>query len=175
MGVSAGERGTFWALFLRLRRGSRQGSPHHTDLPQKGASGSSDSSCPACFPWCLPPSASRDHRSLSRFGDARWSAPRGGAGSCPGAFSNSHKAPCRPWPRHNQLGAGDVLVFPFHLLDPSSLLLPMPRGPGAQGKGGPAFGPGALECGLYLVATGHRQLCSSGQSLRVIGPCWQCL
>lgn len=29
-----------------------------------------------------------------------------------------------------------MLVFPFHLLDPSSLLLPMPRGQGPRGKEG---------------------------------------
>lgn len=69
---------------------------------------------------------------------------------------NSHKAPCRPQPRQNQLGAGDVLVFPFHPLDPSPFCCPWPQARGPRERQGQLLGPGVLGCGLYLAATGHQ-------------------
>lgn len=145
----------FRALLLRFRKGSSQASPHHTILqPRRGAFGSSDSLELSCLlsPWCPPHSTSRGHSSPRRLWEARSSAPLGRAGSFPVALSSSHKAQCRPWHRQNQAGSGDVFASPFHLMDPSPFFCPRPQARGPTERQSQLFGPGVLECGLFLAA-----------------------
>lgn len=49
-----------------------------------------------------------------------------------------------------------MLVFPFHPLDPSPFCCPWPQARGPRERQGQLSGPGVLECGLYLAATGQQ-------------------